>query len=697
MNGFYRYPTSAPAGSPVVRKHAVWPARLFRQAAATVLALLMGGFFHPLGAGPPSGDPNGAPLRQLSLEELGAVEVTTASKKPEKVWRTPAAIYVLTQEDIRRSGATSIPEALRLVPGVEVARIDSSQWAIGIRGFGSGFSKSVLVLIDGRSVYTPLYAGVYWSVQNMLLADVERIEVIRGPGATIWGANAVNGVINIITKNSKDSQGALVSLGGGNVDQGNAGFRYGGSFGKNVNYRMYGMAFGRGSEFHPDHDNFDPWQLGQGGFRLDWDNQSRDALSFQADLFKGDIGQRHNIAFYSPPSSINVDGTEDSSGGHILGRWQHKFGEGSDIQVQGYFDRTYRLTPQVGESRNTFDIDFVHHLTLPRQDFTWGLGARWSPSDIIQTVATADFLPHHQSDNIYSAFAQDEVAIVESKLWATLGTKFEHNIYTGWEVMPSARLLWTPSSHQTFWTAVTRAVRTPSRIDEDLQLTGLVTTNPIPVFITIAGNPKFLSETLLGYEAGYRQLVTPRVYVDVALFHNQYDNLTSFGSSVAVSLEESPAPTHLLLTIPWGNGIKGNTNGAEIAPDWKATRWMEFKGSYSYTSLDLKNKLGNTDMGTVLTDEGSSPRHQVVVQSLFNLPMGFELDPTYRYVSALPALSVKAYTTMDVRVGWHVTRNLQLSLVGQNLFQPQHAEFRSDPGPLIGIKRSAYAQITWAR
>jgi iron complex outermembrane receptor protein len=351
----------------------------------------------------------------------------------------------------------------------------------------------------------------------------------------------------------------------------------------------------------------------------------------------------------------------------------------------------------VGETRNTYDIDFIHHLTLPRQDFIWGLGARWSPSDIIQVVATVDFLPHHQSDNLYSAFVQDEIAIVPSKLWATFGTKFEHNIYTAWEVMPSTRLLWTPSAHQTFWAAVTRSVRTPSRIDEDLQLTGLAATTPIPTFISIVGNPNFLPETLLGYEAGYRQLVTRRVYVDVALFHNQYDNLTSLGSSLTISVEKSPSPTHLLATIPWGNGIKGTTNGGEIAPDWKATRWLELKGSYSYTSLDLKNKLGNSDIGTVRTDEGSSPRHQVVVQSLFNLPMGFELDPTYRYVSALPALSVRAYTTMDVRVGWHLTRNLQLSLVGQNLFQPKHVEFGGDPGPLIGIKRSAYAQITWAR
>src|SRR6266436_4636529 len=260
-------------------------------------------------------------LKQLSLEQLGNLEVTSVSKEPEKMQRAAAAIYVLTQEDIRRSGATSIPEVLRLVPGVEVAQIDSSTWAVGIRGLGSIFSKSVLVLIDGRNVYTPLFAGVNWKLQNVMLEDVERIEVIRGPGGTIWGTNAVNGVINIITKNSKDTQGTLVSVGGGNVDQGTGEFRQGGKFGRNINYRVYGMAFGRGPQFHSDHDNFDDWQLGKGGFRMDWDNRGSDSFTVQGDLYKGGVGQRENLAFYSPPASINLDGTEHVSGGNILGRW----------------------------------------------------------------------------------------------------------------------------------------------------------------------------------------------------------------------------------------------------------------------------------------------------------------------------------------------------------------------------------------
>jgi iron complex outermembrane receptor protein len=647
----------------------------------------------------------GADLKNLTLEQLGNVEVTTASKEPQEVWDTPAAIYVLTQEDIHRSGATSIPEALRLVPGVEVEQIDSSSFAVGIRGFGSGFSKSVLVLIDGRNVYTPLFAGVNWRLQNLMLEDVERIEVIRGPGGTVWGTNAVNGVINIITKSSKASQGMLVSVGGGNVDQGAGGFRYGNSIGSNLSYRVYGMAFGRGPEFHSDHDNFDDWQLGQGGFRIDWDNHRQDTVTVQSDLYKAAIGQRENLVYYSPPASLNVDGVEDASGGNILARWQRKFSSGSDIQVQGYYDRTYRLGPQLGETRNTFDLDFIHHLTLlPRQDLIWGLGARWSPSDFVQTVATVDFEPHHQSDNIYSAFVQDRFALVSEKLWLTVGSKFEHNIYTGWETQPSARLLWTPTPHQSVWAAVTRAVRSPSRLDEDLSLTNLISTNPIPIFLRVAGDPTFKSETLLAYEAGYRRLVTEKFYVDLAVFHNDYNNLTSFGSA-ALSIETTPPPAREVATIPWANGIKGRTDGVEIAPDWKVSRWLELKASYSYLNMFLENNPGSTDPITVQSDEGSSPRHEGTLQARFNLPKGFQFDPTYRYAAALPqqfpsglpADFVKPRSNMDVRISWHPASDLELSVIGQNLFESHHPEFTGDPGGFVEIRRSYYAKLTWTR
>ncbi len=668
-----------------------WLAVRVVQRAALILLFVLAGVVNQSFGAPQPDQANSEPLKQLSLAELGNVEVTTASKEPEKISKTSAAIFVLTQDDIRRSGATSIPEVLRLVPGVEVARISSNQWSVNIRGLGSGFSKSVLVLIDGRSVYTPLYAGVYWDVQNVLLEDVERIEVIRGPGGTIWGSNAVNGVINIITKNAKDTRGTYASTSVGNVEQNQSGVRYGGAHGNNLNYRAYAMGFGQNAEFHAGGGNYDAWQLGQAGFRTDSQLTDLDTLTVQGDLYKGNVGQQVAIVSYSPPGQLNINGTQDVSGGNLLGRWRRDLNSTSDVQVQAYYDRTYRLGPQLGETRNTFDIDLIHHLVLKqRNEVIWGLGARWSPSDFIQTVATLNFLPHHEDDNIYSAFVQDQIAILQSKLWLTVGSKFEHNIFTGWENEPSARLLWTPTSHQTIWGAVTRAVRTPSRIDEDLQLTGLAQATP-PVFACICDNRQVVSETLLGYEAGYRKLVTSSFYVDVAAFHNKYNDLVSYGDE-SISTVASPPPPYTLISLRAVNGIMGSTNGGEISPDWKVTHWMDFKATYSYVSLNFEDKATHTKTSQVSSYEGSSPLNEATAQMLFHLPKGFEFDPTYRYVGALPALAVNAYQTADARLGWHLAKEFELSVAGQNLFQPRHAEF----GPVL-IERSAYAQITWRR
>jgi iron complex outermembrane recepter protein len=640
----------------------------------------------------PSADAQSDSLKQLSLGELGNIEVTTPSKEPEKLWRTPAATYVLTEEDIRRSGATSIPEVLRLVPGVEVAHINSNIWSVSIRGFGSSFSKSVLVLIDGRSVYTPLFAGVYWDVQNVPLEDIERIEVIRGPGGTVWGSNAVNGVINIMTKNAKETHGSYASIRAGNVDQGAGSFGFGGSAGNRVNYRAYGMGFGLTPAFHTDNDDYDAWQVGQAGFRTDSTLDDHDNLTLQGDLYKGKVGQQVNIAYYSPPSEQNVDGIEDVSGGNLLGRWRHDFSGNSDLQVQAYYDRTYRIGSQVGEIRNTLDFDLIHRFQFgERNQITWGVGARWSPSEIIQTIPSADFSPHNATDTIYSTFAQDQIALVEDRLWLILGSKFEHNNYTGWENQPSARILLNPTPHQSVWAAVTRAVRTPSRIDEDLQLTGFVTTTPLPIFLCICDNGKFVSETLLGYEAGYRRLISKRVYVDVAVFHNKYNDLENYGSA-SLSIVSSPAPQHILVSVPFANGIMGSTNGGEIAPDWKATKWMNLRATYSYVSLNLEDRATHAKSSDISADEDSSPHNQATAEASFRLPRGFQFSPTYRYVGAVPAQLTSAYQTMDAQMTWRFARNLELSLTGQNLVQPRHPEF----GP-IQVERGGYAQITWRR
>ena len=633
-------------------------------------------------------------LKQVSLEELGQIEVTTASKVPVKATRTPAAIYVITQEDIRRSGATSIPEALRMAPGVEVARVDSNTWSLGVRGFESTLSRSVLVLVDGRSVYTPLFAGVYWQVQDTLLEDIDRIEVIRGPGGTIWGANAVNAVINIITKRAQETHGTLVSTGGGNVDQGFLNFQYGGGNSKGFNYRIYGKGFTRGPEFHPDHQQFDDWRMGQTGFRTDWDAHNRDRLTLQGDLYYGDAGQRVQIASYSPPYTTDVQQNAELSGGNLLGRWERDLGSGSSVQLQTYYDRTNRKQANFAESRDTFDIDFIHHLILPgRQDFLWGLGARLSSGNASQVVPTVVFTPDHYTDKLYNAFVQDEIPIVGDQLSLTLGSKFLHNGYSGFEIEPTARLLWTPSSRQTVWGAVTRAVRTPSRVEEDLQLSGLAAPTPL-TFFRIIGDRKFSSESLIGYEAGYRSLVGPKFHVDIAAFYNNYDHLLSVEPGAPFS-ESSPPPPHTVIPFFFRNGLQGRTAGFEIAPDWTPTRIWRLRGSYSYLHIDLEKKATSLDTSSANSTQGSSPHHQVAIQSSLDLPKKLEFDQTFRYVSSLPTQLVGAYTTADLRFSWHATRSLDVSVVGENLFQPHHAEFGGDPGPLVGIKRSAYIKLTW--
>lgn len=636
-------------------------------------------------------------LKGLSLEQLGNIEVTTASKQPVKVARTPAAIYVITQEDIRRSGATSIPEVLRLAPGVEVARIDAVKWSVGIRGFGSRLSRAVLVVIDGRTVYSPLYAGVYWEVQDTLMEDVDRIEIIRGPGATIWGPNAVNGVINIITKSSKETHGELVSAGGGN-EQRFLNFRYGAGHGTNFNYRVYGKAFTRGPEFHSDHQNFDDWQMGQGGFRMDWELQGGDAVTLQGDLYKGAIGESISVATESTarPTIVQQDG--QLSGGNLLGRWRHILKDGSDLQVQTYYDRTSRNEANLAEKRDTFDIDFLHHKTLARRhELLWGAGVRFSAGRIPPVVPTIVFTPENRTDTLYSAFVQDEIQLLGEGqgLWLTIGSKFVRTDFSGFDAEPSVRLLWTPSSRQTWWTSVTRAIRTPSDVEETLTATGLVSTDPLTT-IRIEPNRKFLPETMLGYEAGFRRLLASKLYVDITAFHNRYNNLESVESALPL-FQTSPPPPQLVIPLFLGNGLQGSTSGFEIAPDWRPVTWWRLNSSYAYLHMDLKTKPGSLDTVTVRSIGGSSPHHQVVLQSSLELPKSLEFSQTYRYVSDLPSQFVASYGTADVRLSWHRIQHFEFSLVGQNLLQPHHAEYGGDPGTLVGIKRNVYGAITWRK
>lgn len=639
--------------------------------------------------------PPGGALRDLSLEQLGGLEVTTVSKQPEAVWRSAAAVVVLTQEDIRRSGATSLPDLLRLIPGVQVSQLDSDHWAVGVRGLASAFSKSLLVLIDGRSVYTPLFGGVFWQVQDTMIQDIERIEVIRGPGGTIWGANAVNGVINVVTRSSKDTTGALVSIGGGNVDQGEVSFRFGGTHGDSLSYRIYGKGFARDAEHHTDPHVFDDWNMGQAGFRVDATRHEGETLTVQGDVYKGSAGELVAVGSFFPPKQLIVEGSDRVSGGNLLTRWERTSQTGAGFRLQAYYDRTNRQAIHFGESRDTFDIDFLHHTPAgDRHDISWGAGARFSPSDFTPVYSTLDFSPEDSTHRTFTAFAQDEVAVVRDALWLTVGSKFEHNNFSGLEVQPSARLLWRRTARETWWTSVSRAVRTPSRIDTDLELIGYGVSDPVLAYLAVDGTKDFQAERLIGFEAGYRRLVTPQLYVDVTTFHNNYDKLAGFGA-FDITLQMEPVP-YLRFAVPYENVIKGTTDGFEIAPDWKPAPWWHLNGAYSFLTINMGPRPGsNNDENNILLYEGSSPRHQAFVRSSFVLPRGVSFDQTYRFSSHLPSHQISGYQTADLHLGWQVNDRVALSMTGQNLLQSDHPEFFRDEIPPVGIRRSVYAAITW--
>lgn len=674
----------------------------------TFLLLSLGLSGYPASAQSPQNDQSNEPLKQLSLEELGNIEVTTASKEPVEVWQTPAAIYVITQDDIRRSGATTIPDALRIAPGVEVAQIDANKWAVGIRGFGSRLSRSVLVMIDGRTVYTTLFAGTYWEVQNVMMDDIDRIEVIRGPGGTVWGPNAVNGIINIITKSSKDTQGTLASAGGGNVEQGFFNSRYGSSTSsKNFTYRLYGMGFNRGPEDNTAGPDFDGWRNIQGGFRTDWAKTDRDNYTLQGDLYDESAGESVSATMYTPPFSQIVNAAAQLSGGNLMWRWKRTISASDDIQVQAYYDRTSRYEPNLEDLRNTYDVEYTQRHGVPwRQELTWGSIVRESRGYDPEVVSGLVFVPDRRTDQLYDLFLQDEIGLIANRLSLTAGTQLLKTNYTGAEFEPTVRLLYTPSTTQSLWAAFSHAVRTPADVERDFNLLGLVSDTPgsLPYLARFNANPNFAPEQLNGYELGYRVLVGKNVYLDVASFYNHYHDLFSEEFEGLPFVENQPpynidetVPTHLLLPAQFRNGLRGDTKGVEIAPEWQATKFWRLQGSYSFLHMSLEKAPGSLDVGTAPIIEGSSPQHQVMVQSYFDILKNVTFDIDFRYISALPAEVVPAYSTANVHASWRVTPFVTLSAVGDNLFQPDHAESSGDPAGIVLIRRSAYGKITFTR
>ncbi len=626
-------------------------------------------FTQPGFAQQPDSSLSGEALKKLSIEQLMNLQVTSVSKRPERLSQTASAIQVITQEDIRRSGASSLAEALRLATNLQVAQVDSRQWAISARGFNSTTANKLLVLIDGRTVYTPLFSGVFWDVQEVPLQDIDRIEVISGPGATLWGANAVNGVINVITKDAKDTQGLLLSGGGGTEQHGFGTVRYGAALGSRVRARIYGRGFDRDATMRTNgQDAADDWYLGQGGFRMDWEASSASRATLQGDLYDGRISQP------SPGADIAV------SGGNVTAKWSRTISGKSSLAGQLYYDRTHRDIPGLfAEDLDTYDVDLQHGTRLgARHDVVWGLGYRLINDRIVNSSFLA-FLPAHVARQWFTGFVQDEIALVPNRLHVALGTKIEHNDYTGFEIQPSGRVNWRLSPSGTLWAAVSRALRTPSRIDRELFAR-------VSADSFLAGGPGFHSEEELAYELGYRHQ-QGSLALSVATFYSRYHGLRSLEQVYVNPL----APD----TVVIGNGQDGESYGAELTADYRVTDRWRLRAGYTELRVHVWPNPGSTDMSRGAT-ESQAPDRQFFLLSSVDLPAHLGLAAWFRAIDDINNQVVPAYAELNVTLTWRPTSKVECSLVGQNLLHSRHREFGAAASPTRrDIQRGVYGAVAW--
>jgi iron complex outermembrane receptor protein len=624
-------------------------------------------------------------LKKLSVEQLMDLEVTSVSRGPEKLSGTASAIQVVTGDEIRRSGAASIPEALRLAGNLDVAQKNSHDWGISARGFNTELANKLLVMIDGRTVYTPLFSGVVWDVQDCLLEDIDRIEVISGPGGTLWGANAVNGVINIISRSARDTQGLYVEGAGGSVLRGLGGVRYGGVMAPGVYFRVYGKYSDRGDEVLPGgNSSADSSRKYQGGFRLDAGTSPQNTLTLQGDVYSG-------------RDQLPAGGDDQTSGGNLLGRWAHVFSAESDLSLQLYYDRTHFSEPvpklAIGtltlapagtfkDDLDTYDLDFQHRFRIGgRSHVVWGFGYRLT-RDVVTNAPALAFFPARLNQSLISGFAQDEVPL--GKDWSlTFGTKVEHNDYSGLEVEPSVRLQWIATPDQSLWAAVSRAVRRPSRIDRDLS------EGAPPYFVLLAGGQGFTSEKVTAYELGHRAHFGPNIATSFSAYYNDYDDVRS----------TAPNPK-TIFPFFFENNLKGETHGFEFTADWQALAGWRLHASYNLLREHLRIKPGQTDINNAL-NETSDPRQQFSLRSSVDLPHAVEFDTEWRRVDARPGhngptpASLPGYFELNARLGWRPLKNLELSVVGQNLLHNHHPEYGL-PGPAtVEIQRSVYGKVVW--
>jgi iron complex outermembrane receptor protein len=615
------------------------------------------------------------PLKDLSIEELSNIEVISVSKREQRLSDAPTSLSVITSEDIRRSGVTSLAEALRLAPNLHVARVSANEYAISARGFNGTAANKLLVLIDGRSVYSPLFSGVFWDVQNVMIEDIERIEVVSGPGGTLWGVNAVNGVINVITRSAAQTQGALVVAGGGNRED-RASLRYGGTFDGDVHYRLYASHFDmQHTETQAGDAKDDAAHQTQVGFRTDW-VRGTDTFMVKGDAYTGRDDQPE-------PGTISISGLQltlgqiSLSGANLIGRWEHGLEGGDALTIQEYYDHTERTVPPTfADSQDIVDLQ-LQYSVRPIGAHTAVLGAeyRYGMDRVNDSIYIA-LLPPNLDQSWSSVFAQDEIALRDD-LRLTLGGRVERNDYTGTGFLPTARLAWTWAPNQMLWSAASRTDRAPSRLDHDTFVPGQ------PPYL-LRGGPGVQAETADDYELGYRGQITSAASFSATVYHTVYDRLRT--------QEIDPSFTYIV----YANGMQGTTSGLEVWASYQAATIWRLSGGFNYLRQSLHLTPYSNDVGAVPNTEGANPERWGLLRSSLDLGPRTQFDLTWRYVGELSQPAVPSYTALDLRLGWRPRPNIDLSIAGQNLLGAGHGEF-TDVTTRTDFKRAVFLKLEYRR
>lgn len=658
------------------------------------------------------------PFLDLALQEVLELEITSVSKKPQTISRAAAAVFVITGDDIRRSGAQNIPDALRLAPGLQVAQVSANTWAVSDRGANGRFANKLLVMMDGRTVYTPMFSGVMWATQDTVLADIDRIEVIRGPGASLWGANAVNGVINIITKPTAATQGTLVDVSAGTHSAGQMSMRYGGQleglgswrlYGKTVENKAFDLADGLGK-------GMDGWRQQRLGLRADLNPSSRDAVTLQSEIYQGAYGESALLNTKLPPAAQLRGIEQANAGGFVLARWQRDLENNSSFTLQSYLDRSSQDWPaHTNFQIDIFDIDMQYrHRAIPGHDWVVGAAFRQSndathdsttglPSGI---VPYETFSVDRLRTRMWSVMAQDDIRLIPETLTLTLGSKFEKYDHEDLKPLPNVRLMWTPQESQTLWASASKAIRTPSRIDRNGSVNALLAPDtpingqimPRPVFGNMSGNST--AEQLWAYEVGWKQRLGPGLTLDTSAFYNNYSHLRSHRINMAnVSClpaygipvpPGSPGFAECLLPVPLpnqyflvpstlGNELSGNSKGLEVWLDWQASRQHRWQASVTRTSMTIHN----SDPSVYSFESPlSSPKWSGNVHWSYTPHKHNETDVVIRHVGGLQDVQfgkyIPSYTALDLRWAWNSTPHMQWSVTGRNLWMSRHLEFLSE-------------------